>query len=109
MRSDVALYHEMVHADHLEDGTMDRSGKVSFAEHPWDWFRGINESEHQAVGIGKHKGEFLSEDHYRAERNAIGKHGTGAVDGDADMPQRNDYGGIRVPNALLEMKSFFNL
>jgi hypothetical protein len=121
LRSDVALYHEMVHAyDHshgisdirdVEDGDATwgklLSGDVSGAwdalferDHQvaWDARQGVSRSEHAAVGLGLYEGRRLSENTYRGERTAVADSGLGRV-GDADMPQRNRYDGF-TPDLL---------
>jgi len=93
-RSDVALYHEMVHAMHITDGTM-ASSKVSSGP-KIDQDAGIQNFEHQAAGLGDYAADPITENAYRRERNAIGNHAGGisnadpALD-DRNMPQRTNY------------------
>lgn len=120
-RSDVALYHEMVHAMHDTAGTTDSSqvteqdsalrefkkgnfsGGINEILHPDAGvasdaaFRradgtGLNRYEHQAAGLGLYKDDPITENRYRAERNAVALSGKGAP-GDLLMPQRDRYVG----------------
>ena len=105
MRSDVTLFHELAHTYHQVRGDEDHSGNVG---------PGLNGSdrdqimygpdmpleerqkgswEQQAVGIGHHEGDSITENSYRRQRAEIGATGKGAVAGDAGMPQRTDYSG----------------
>ena len=83
-RSDVALYHELVHDVDNLDGTGDPR---TLAE------QGVTFSamEYQAVGLGAWLNQPVSENAYRAARREIGELGTGAAFGDADMPDRPHY------------------
>jgi hypothetical protein len=83
-RSDVALYHEMVHAYHLERGDFahdDVTGRIPAVD------KNANldnlDAEYQAVGKGKYAQERFTENAYRAERSQLAGH-AGARDDDAD-------------------------
>jgi hypothetical protein len=93
-RSDVALYHEMVHALHDTTGTTDFSAvdagdgvdpgvTADIAAH-------VNRQEHLGAGLGIHAHDRFSENRYRAERNAVARSGKGLA-GDRTMPQRDEY------------------
>jgi len=83
-RSDVALYHELVHVRDYLEGT----GDPRIAEEVGVTFSAM---EYQAVGVGPWENAGVSENAYRAARRGIGKLGTGAATGDADMPDRPRY------------------
>jgi hypothetical protein len=83
-RSDVALYHELVHVLDYFEGI----GDPRFATEAGVEFSAM---EYQAIGIGPWQGAPISENAYRAARREIGKLGTGAATGDADMPDRPRY------------------
>ena len=92
MRSDVALFHEMVHAlnsthglnefdhVHLHDGP---GLEHDVAEHTFRY-------EHQAVGVGKYSNAHLVENAYRRERRQLAL-GAKGMPGDLTMPDRTDY------------------
>jgi Effector protein len=107
-RSDVALFHEMVHAYtdtrgitesglitaddsfvsaaplgaiHLQDPDV-----VADAKAKWP----VQRAEYQAAGLGFHKGDLLTENTYRRERTEVAKSGKG-IAGDMLMPQRTKY------------------
>lgn len=93
LRSDVTLYHELVHAHHGVYGTWDgdsvvqqRGGAASDI--------GIPESEYQATGLGEHQNARFSENRYRQERRAIGAQDRGERRGDDQMPFRDSYLGF---------------
>jgi len=65
MTSDVALFHEMVHADDRMNGRMDRSSTPNAP--PYDG-EDTRKSEMRAVGIGDYEDEEYSENTYRKER-----------------------------------------
>jgi hypothetical protein len=98
-RSDVLLAHEMRHAMHETQGTMDSSmvdattgdGVADDAGRHRRW-------EHQAVGIGLYANDPMSENAYRAERALLGAAGSpGVRTGDVGMPQRGTYSVHRPP------------
>ncbi len=111
MRSDVALFHELVHAytdtrGFTESGTISTDDSfvsaaplgalhlhdpnvVADAEAHWP----VGRAEYQAAGLGLHKGDFLTENTYRNERTQVAKSGKG-IAGDALMPQRTQYLGL---------------
>ncbi|MCA9675743.1 MAG: hypothetical protein H6709_21250 [Kofleriaceae bacterium] len=114
-RSDVALYHEMVHAMHDTAGTTDVStvaaddgvtrelnhgnlwGAVGEMVNPdpgnaSDAAFGLNRYEHQAAGLGLYADDPITENAYRAERNGVAFSGQG-LPGDLTMPQRDRYVG----------------
>ncbi len=93
MRSDVTLFHEMVHAHHAAYGTLDQTVLGGADAHADDV--GQNGMEYQAVGLGGWAGDPLSENTYRQERNQIGasnvgERTTGGVSDD-DIAHRNTY------------------
>lgn len=81
-RSDVLLYHELVHSRDHTLGTL-AQGKDSAT--------GENLREQRAAGLGAYKDEFISENAYRRDRRLIAAGGTGTRDGDATMPDRTSY------------------
>ena len=83
-RSDVALYHELVHVLDYLDGT----GDPRIAEEQDIEFSAM---EYRAIGIGPWQDVRISENAYRAARRAIAERGAGAATGDADMPDRPRY------------------
>ena len=116
-RSDVALYHEMVHSFHDTRGTTDAStvqandgftremgkGNWGGAVHEFvnpnpgnagDAAAGLNRYEHQAAGLGLYADSAISENAYRRERNQVALSGKG-IGGDLLMPQRDQYIGYQ--------------
>jgi len=91
VRSDVVLFHELVHAKHDTDGTIAQGtlGRKDAVD-PNDV--GIPDAEYQAVGLGAfHKG-LLNENAYRRARRKIGENSDeGVVHGDKHMPIRTRY------------------
>ena len=81
-RSDVLLYHELVHSHDHTHGTMVRGNDSSTGERL---------REQRATGIGAYENEYMSENAYRRDRQLIAAGGVGVRDGDADMPHRNSY------------------
>ena len=84
IRSDVALYHELVHILDFHDGTnnpdlIDEDGES------------VRALEYRAVGLGDFADEPISENAYRAARREIGDAGLGAASGDVGMPHRPRY------------------
>jgi len=72
VRSDMTLYHEMVHAYHMRTGTEDQA--VLNARTATDRKDiGTNAWEYQAMGLGSHANDPYSENRYRAERRAMGE------------------------------------
>lgn len=72
IRSDMVLYHEMVHARHhrlgsRDDATLDNTT----AAHANDV--GTRGWEYQAMGLGSHANDPYTENKYRAERRAMGE------------------------------------
>ncbi|MCA9678683.1 MAG: hypothetical protein KC464_26885 [Myxococcales bacterium] len=111
IRSDVALYHEMVHALHDTHGTLDAGSVEASDVGPIDATRGLlgivdqlaaydgvledaslgtRAKEHQATGLGRHAGDRFTENVYRAERRRVARSGKG-LRGDASMAQRDRY------------------
>lgn len=91
MRSDVTLFHEMVHAHHAAYGTLDQS----IIENGQDLDTNTYGLEYQAVGLGDWYDARLTENTYRMERNAIGdanrgERTTGGV-ADDDIAHRTSY------------------
>jgi hypothetical protein len=108
-RSDVGLYHEMVHALHDTRGTTDISMVSSLDNVRRDAARGeLSEGsrvadpamvedagetvrgEHQAVGLGLYRDDAISENVYRRERQLVAQSGRG-MPGDTLMEQRDYY------------------
>jgi hypothetical protein len=114
-RSDVALFHELVHARHDVRGTTDnshvqegdnvrgalRAGGIGAAwraalagasDLSLDTAEPLPRREHQAVGIGRYSGDRVTENAYRRERNAVARSGQGRP-GDLLMSERDQYRG----------------
>lgn len=91
-RSDVLLYHELVHSMDQTYGTMDPTTAGNDGDGV-KYDRNVDRSEHRAAGLGKYKDEKISENAYRAARRDIANHSnnTGVRDGDATMPDRDTY------------------
>lgn len=95
IRSDVVLYHEMVHALHIANGSMAKGTVTNGPQVDID--RGIQNFEHQATGLGDYAADPMTENGYRRERNAIGNHTGGIINAttaaldDRSMPQRTNY------------------
>lgn len=91
-RSDVLLYHELVHSLDQTRGTMDptRAGNDGDGV-PYD--QRVKRSEHRAAGLGIYANEPISENAYRRARRDIATNsgGVGVRDGDATMPDRDTY------------------
>lgn len=83
IRSDVALYHELVHANHMRSGDEDRRvlGQAGNPAPVHARDNGITSWEYQAVGLGHHANQAYSENRYREERRAMGE----------TMPERTRY------------------
>jgi hypothetical protein len=97
-RGDVALFHELTHALHEVNGTLDPRGAVEEEglDHSWRDLSSVEPIagyEHQAVGLGRHRRDRgPNENRYRRERASIGAHGGDTVvPGDVGMAQRTDY------------------
>lgn len=94
LRSDVTLYHELVHAHHAVYNTWDGSTVSAGPGVPASDVGTIGSFEHQAAGIGAHANDAYSENRYRAERrmigNGVGARTTGA-ETDANMTRRDTY------------------
>jgi hypothetical protein len=100
IRSDVTLYHELVHARHAVNHTWDSPCVHSKdGASKKDVSEKVSAAEHQAVGLGKHALAPYSENRYRGERRAIGEATTGGGGGqrlagahtDDEMTRRNQY------------------
>ncbi|MCB9564960.1 MAG: hypothetical protein H6708_31635 [Kofleriaceae bacterium] len=93
-RSDVLLYHELVHSRDQTRGTFDASPVAAGdGGDPFDLgldSRGnpLRRGEHRAAGLGMYADEPISENAYRTARRGIS---VGARDGDATMPNRDTY------------------
>ena len=114
-RSDVLLAHEMNHAVHQTQGTLDpndvqATDDASNATNPSmkiDQDAGIGRREHQAVGIGQYKSDDMTENAYRRERRQMADLGAvgqvtgrpGMGDSDAVMIERDTYAGRPAPSA----------
>lgn len=98
LRSDVVLYHEMVHAHHAVYDTWDHDPtSVDNGATRIDAHNGVGEHEHQAVGLGEHAQARFSENRYRQERRAIGASNHGEVhgaQGDDNLAYRDTYLGF---------------
>ena len=92
MRSDVTLFHELVHALDLASGTMP-AGEVTSQEGVTavDDAADVERREYAAVGLGAWEERHLSENEYREARRAIGKSGVGVRDGDRKQVERDSY------------------
>lgn len=94
LRSDVTLYHELVHAHHAVYNTWDSGNVAAGPGVPASDVGVIGNFEHQAAGIGAHANDAYSENRYRAERRMIGN-GVGArttgSETDANMTRRDTY------------------
>ena len=96
-RSDVLLYHELVHSMDHTYGTMDPDrigadgdGAID-SESGEAYDAGGKRSEHRAAGLGIYADEAISENAYRAARRDIGATGVGERVGDDTMPDRDTY------------------
>lgn len=89
IRADVVMAHEMEHVRHETQGTMAK-GSVSHAAYQIDQSHGINNSEHQAVGLGHFPGDSdgCTENTYRQQRNDLGE----------NLPLRQSYAQQMHPN-----------
>ncbi|MCE9578715.1 MAG: type III secretion system effector protein [Deltaproteobacteria bacterium] len=95
-RGDVGLFHELTHAWHEVNGTLDvrpTVGEPGLDGTMRDRDAGIGGWEHQAVGLGRHAADpGPNENRYRLERRRIGAHGGATVvPGDRGMELRQDY------------------
>ena len=109
LRSDVTLYHELVHAHHAVHNTWD-SGTVGQVNlpfgisflNPLEPDRGLSQAEHQAAGLGTHANDPFSENRYRGERARIGELDVGERDHGAEtddaMTRRDQYRLPRNPD-----------
>jgi hypothetical protein len=107
-RSDVALFHEMVHA-YTDTRGITEAGQITDDDsyvsaaplgaihlHDPDVAADakaappVLRAEYQAAGLGLHKGDLLTENTYRRERTEVAKSGKG-IAGDMLMPQRTNY------------------
>jgi len=96
MRSDITLFHELVHAFHATEGDISQGLLTTQRDEGANAIDvGEMRMEYQAVGLGVHADNDLTENAYRKERAAIGASGVGARTsggvGDADVVQRNQY------------------
>jgi hypothetical protein len=90
IRSDVALYHELVHA-YTDTHGFTEFGPVAHPGTDLDTSgTAPSRNEYQAVGLGEFAGQFLTENNYRSERHGVAKSGKG-IAGDELMPQRERY------------------
>jgi hypothetical protein len=86
MRSDVLLYHELVHAMDQTSGTLNLTTVVGGHDH------GVEQAEHAAVGVGEHAERWMSENNYRAARAEIAAGSfAGVREGDDAMARRDSY------------------
>lgn len=88
-RSDVTLFHELVHAHHSTNNTWDHDTVNE------NGGGDINESEFQAAGLGEHADDHFTENAYRSERMEMGQAGNGGLrtlgGSDEDMALREYY------------------
>lgn len=106
MRSDVVLFHELVHA-YTDTRGFTKWGQVQADEsfisavpglrlqdpnvvRDANSQNGVGRAEYQAAGLGLHMLDPITENAYRRERNEVGKSGKG-IAGDLLMPQRTSY------------------
>lgn len=93
MRSDITLFHELVHGLHATEGNI-AQGNLQAKEGAKKIDVDEMRMEYQAVGLGLFHEEELTENAYRAERAAIGAgigaRTTGGV-ADQDVVQRDQY------------------
>ena len=91
-RSDVLLYHELVHSLDQTRGTMDPNQAGDDGDGV-AYDTGVDRSEHRAAGLGIYKNEAISENAYRSARRDIAAHSgnVGVRAGDATMPYRDTY------------------
>lgn len=110
IRSDVVLFHELVHGMHAADGTNDlelvkpwdamlneaRKGNPRASELANDPHMALDAKyeigrwEHQAAGLGLHADDPLTENAYRRERNEVALSGRG-IAGDRSIRHRDSY------------------
>jgi Domain of unknown function (DUF4157)/Effector protein len=112
-RSDVILFHELRHNVDSTRGRMNilgvdkKDAKVPLRDENgvpdpkiFSWDHDIvmdarahaRESEHEAIGLGKHADAGMTENDYRRERNAIGQlDSDSSLPGDASMAQRRRH------------------
>ncbi len=90
-RSDVFLYHELVHAMDYTLGTLDptRADDTGDGADPFDAF--ADRREHRATGLGRFSAEEITENAYREARRAIGASNVGERSGDDGMAYRDTY------------------
>jgi hypothetical protein len=94
LRSDVTLYHELVHAYHGVYDSWDTDTVVRERGGAASDIGRVGESEYQAVGLGEHANARFSENRYRMERRAIGAQDHGERRGDDTMAYRDSYLGF---------------
>lgn len=99
IRSDVTLYHEMMHAHHAVYNTWNNDTVTAATGGvPSDVASGIREAEYQAAGLGQYANDPMSENRYRAERAQIGASNfgerTSGFETDDTMSHRDVYGGF---------------
>lgn len=116
LRSDVTLYHELVHAHHAVHNTWDADtvGQIDLPfglsfSNPFEPDAGLGQFEHQAAGLGRHANDPFSENRYRGERARIGALGvgertTGAETDDA-MTRRDQYRTPRNPDGTIRPRT----
>lgn len=81
-RTDITLFHELVHTHHFQSGASDKNDLVS-AEDAVDAVdapyttgnedRGVREEEYATVGLGKYARDEFTENAYRRERRDLGE------------------------------------
>ncbi|MGN6104042.1 MAG: M91 family zinc metallopeptidase [Kofleriaceae bacterium] len=89
-RSDVLLYHELVHSMDQTYGTMDPTQAGADGDGV-AYDQNVDRSEHRAAGLGVYAREPVSENAYRTARRAIGATNYGERAGDDTMPDRSTY------------------
>jgi hypothetical protein len=82
-RADVALFHELVHTDHIQTGTLlPKSRLIDADEFPTadpldlsgEGRTAVPEEEYKTVGLDKYADEEFTDNKYRAERRDLGEH-----------------------------------
>jgi Domain of unknown function (DUF4157)/Effector protein len=81
-RTDITLFHELVHAYHFQSGAEEKNNLVTKSEtvhavdRPYEFEgeqRGVREEEYATVGLGKYSSDKYTENAYRAERRDLGE------------------------------------
>lgn len=102
IRSDVTLYHELVHAhDAVYNTWNSNTVTAGTGGTQTDINSGIGEFEYHAAGLGQYANAEFSENRYRGERRAIGATNVGerttGSETDDNMSHRDTYAGWNGP------------